>query len=92
MVGPLMNEKGEIEKDPYQMAEILRRQYESAFSTPDAELNIDNVSDFFFNIEKDKEGGEDEREEGEDERKSGEDEREGGDHDERQEQDYEHVS
>ena len=35
MVGPLMNDKGETVKDPFQMAEILRKQYESAFSIPD---------------------------------------------------------
>ena len=48
-------------KEPYQMAEILRKQYESAFSTPNPELNIDNIGDKFFLNESNSE----EREEGE---------------------------
>ena len=43
-----MNEHGDTEKDPYLMAEILRKQYESTFSTPDPDRNIDNLSEFFF--------------------------------------------
>ena len=47
-VGPLMNEHGDTVKDPYLMAEILRKQYESTFSTPDPDCNIDNLSNLFF--------------------------------------------
>ena len=53
------------------MAEILRKQYESAFSTPDPELNIDNVQDLFRVIEKEK-GDEREEEEGEESEEEGE--------------------
>ena len=67
-----MNEKGNIEKDPYLMAEILRKQYESAFSTPDPELNIDKVQDFFRDIEKEKGDEREEEEEGEEREEEGE--------------------
>ena len=30
------------------MAEILRKQYESTFSQPDPDFNIDNLGEFFF--------------------------------------------
>ena len=50
-VGPLLNRKGETVKDPFLMSEILREQYESAFSTPNPEYNIDNIGDWFFSEE-----------------------------------------
>ena len=50
-IGPLINEKGETTKESYDMAEILKKQYESTFSTPDPEFNIDNLGDFFNSME-----------------------------------------
>ena len=50
-VGPLINEKGETTKDPFEMAEILKKQYESTFSKPNPEFNIDNLEDFFNSAE-----------------------------------------
>jgi hypothetical protein len=47
-IGPLLNKDGETIKDPQQMAEILREQYESAFSTPDPEVNLE---EFFWAAE-----------------------------------------
>jgi hypothetical protein len=41
-IGPLINAEREKIKDNYQMAETLRKQYESTFSTPDPEVNIEN--------------------------------------------------
>ena len=71
-VGPLTNEKGDTVKDEYQMAEILRQQYESTFSKPDAE---EIIGDLFRlpeeedngNEEDDEGGDEEEDEEGQDE-------------------------
>ena len=37
-IGPLIDAEGETIKDPHEMAEILRKQYESTFSTPDPEF------------------------------------------------------
>ena len=47
-VGPLLNENGETIKDPYEMAEILRKQYESTFTKADEEFNIESIGEFFF--------------------------------------------
>ena len=77
MVGPLMNDKGETVKDPFQMAEILRKQYESAFSIPDPDYNIDTVRDFFEEGEEregEKEREEERGEEGEEEKEEREEE------------------
>ena len=71
-VGPLTNEKGDTVKDEYRMAEILRQQYESTFSKPDAE---ETIGDLFRlpeeedngNEEDDEGGDEEEDEEGQDE-------------------------
>ena len=49
------------------MAEILRKQYESAFSIPDPDYNIDSVRDFFGQIDKEGEGDKEREEEGEEE-------------------------
>ena len=55
-VGPLLNENGETIKDPFNMGEILRKQYESTFSPPDKEGNKE-TSD----VETSKEKGDEER-------------------------------
>ena len=66
-VGPLINEKGESIKEPYLMAEVLRKQYESTFSKKDPHFNIEQLDDLF--------GGEEEGNEYEDARmKKGDDE------------------
>ena len=55
-----MDHKGEMEKDPFKMAELLRYQYESTFSIPDVTLvNLEDIpilakkaeEDTFTNIE-----------------------------------------
>ena len=46
-IGPLIDNKGEMIKDSFLMAEILRKQYDSTFSTPRHDSNIDNLGDFF---------------------------------------------
>ena len=38
-----MDEEGNTLKDPYQMAELLRKQYESTFSEIDEDLCLDNL-------------------------------------------------
>ena len=65
-VSPLNNVDGETEKDPYLMAEILRKQYSSTFSTPDPDFNLDNLGEDFFKEEEnndEKKNGEIETEE-----------------------------
>jgi endonuclease/exonuclease/phosphatase family metal-dependent hydrolase len=47
-IGPLLNEAGETIKEPQEMAEMLRRQYEAAFSKPDPEFNLD---EFYWTAE-----------------------------------------
>ena len=42
-----MDKDGETVNDPYSMAEILRQQYESTFSKPDTDFNLENMGDFF---------------------------------------------
>ena len=44
-VGPLINKEGETVKDPYYMGELLRKQYESTFSSPDTEDKMNNDED-----------------------------------------------
>ena len=46
-MGPLLD-NGESVKDPYLMAEILKRQYESTFSQPDPEVTLESLKDIFF--------------------------------------------
>ena len=43
----MVNEEGLTVKDLFLMAEILRRQYQSTFSTPDESFNIENIGDLF---------------------------------------------
>ena len=50
-VGPLVNETGQSVKDPYLMAEILRKQYESTFSKPHENYKIENLGNLFGNSE-----------------------------------------
>ena len=66
-VGPLINKEGEYIKDPFLMSEILRRQYESTFSSPDTEVNIENLDldDFFKVFDEVAENNEEAEEEGE---------------------------
>ena len=42
-----MDKEGETVNDPYSMAEVLRQQYESTFSKPDTDFNLENMGDFF---------------------------------------------
>ena len=46
-IGPLMDKDGATVNDPYSMAEILRQQYESTFSKPDTDFNLENMGAFF---------------------------------------------
>ena len=46
-MGPLIDKKGELVKEPFLMAELLREQYESTFSQPDVDLNIEAMANFF---------------------------------------------
>ena len=60
-VGPLADSNGETVKDPYLMAEMLKKQYESTFSDPvDGQKNQETE-------EEDKQEEEDKEEEGQDE-------------------------
>ena len=65
-VGPLINKKGETVKDAFQMAEILRLQYESTFSKPD-EINSENMGNWFRLFEEEEDGAGEENEEEEEE-------------------------
>ena len=51
-------------KDPYLMAEILRKQYESTFSIPDPVFNIDNIGEFFYSCGEQEQEQEQEKEQG----------------------------
>ena len=46
-IGPLKKPNGELTEDPKEMAELLRLQYDSAFSDPMPNKRINNVSKFF---------------------------------------------
>ena len=70
-VGPLLNEEGETVSDPFLMAEVLRKQYESAFSSPDPEFNMETMGDFFSLAER----NEEQRGENEEERRDDVEER-----------------
>ena len=60
-IGPLVNEEGLTVKDPFLMAEILRRQYQSTFSIPDESFNIENIGDLFRTEIDDQEEADEER-------------------------------
>ena len=60
-VGPLTNDKGETIKDTYEMAELLRKQYESTFSEPDLTFNIYNLNELFWNSLDDDENQDEDR-------------------------------
>ena len=44
-VGPLINEKEETISEPFGMAEILRKQYESTFTQPQEEVGEDQAEE-----------------------------------------------
>ena len=46
-IGPFFNEEGNPELDPDVIAEMLRKQYDSVFSTPKEENKISNPDEFF---------------------------------------------
>ena len=62
-VGPLIDNEGNTLKEPFEMAELLRKQYESTFSEPDPDINLDNL---FREIEEDREEEQDMEDEEED--------------------------
>ena len=49
-IGPLLSDDGKCITDSKQMAEILNKQYNSAFSTPRADKKIDNPISFFNEV------------------------------------------
>ena len=81
-VGPLIDNEGNTLKEPFQMAELLRKQYKSTFSEPDPDINLDIL---FREIEEDREEEQDKEEEEEDREK--EDDREDDDRAESGEED-----
>ena len=50
-IGPLINHKGDVVKDNYEMTELLRKQYESTFSKPNSGFNIYDLKDIFWEDE-----------------------------------------
>ena len=76
----MVNEEGKTVNDPFLMSEILRKHYESAFSTPDPDFNMETLGEHFFKAAErnDEERGGTEEEEGEKVEDRGEKEEEGG--------------
>ena len=47
-IGPLQDEKGNLEPSNKKMSELLNEQYNSVFSTPDPTMTIKYPKDFFL--------------------------------------------